>query len=147
MKSILPLNFPIKETEFVDGKRELEEKSEICLRIFCALNTIEQVIVIRIKVSLGDFRSMFKQCTIDWFCIWIWQIMCSTVGQVLDPILKQESLVIGSAYGKKKKKSDEHQKSNFHADVIYKGENALSFLSSLLDILLLKKDIANRSVS
>lgn len=71
-------------------------------------------------------------------------IMCSTVGQVLDPILKQESLVIGSAYGKKKKKSDEHQKSNFHADVMYKGENALSFLSSLLDILLLKKDIANR---
>ncbi|KAH9647915.1 hypothetical protein KPL70_025376 [Citrus sinensis] len=73
-------------------------------------------------------------------------IMCSTVGQVLDPILKQESLVIGSAYGKKKKKSDEHQKSNFHADVIYKGENALSFLSSLLDILLLKKDIANRDL-
>lgn len=53
--SILPLNFPIKETEFVDGKRELEEKAEICLRIFCALNTMEQVIVIRIKVSLGDF--------------------------------------------------------------------------------------------
>ncbi|KAH9678615.1 hypothetical protein KPL71_025786 [Citrus sinensis] len=73
-------------------------------------------------------------------------IMCSTVGQVLDPILKQESLVIGSAYGKKKKKSDEHQKSNFHADAIYKGENALSFLSSLLDILLLKKDIANRDL-
>lgn len=73
-------------------------------------------------------------------------IMCSTVGRILDPILKRESLVIGSAYGKKKKKSDEHQKSNFHADVIYKGEDALSFVSSLFDILLLKKDIANRDL-
>lgn len=51
---------------------------------------------------------------------------------------------MGSVYGKKKKNAADKQKSDLHLDMIYKGENALSFLSSLLDILLLKKDIANR---
>ncbi|KAJ0099511.1 hypothetical protein Patl1_20742 [Pistacia atlantica] len=72
------------------------------------------------------------------------QITCSTVARILDPILKQENLVMGSAYGKKKMKLDGKQKSTLHMDMIYKGESALSFLSSLLDILLLKKDILNR---
>ncbi|KAI9160506.1 hypothetical protein LWI28_008767 [Acer negundo] len=71
-------------------------------------------------------------------------ISCSTVVQTLVPILEQEGLVIGTACGKKKKKSIEHQKSNMHVDVYSKGENALTFLSSLLDILLIKKDIADR---
>ncbi|KAJ0017544.1 hypothetical protein Pint_12302 [Pistacia integerrima] len=72
------------------------------------------------------------------------QITCSTVARILDPILKQENLVMGSAYGKKKMKLDGKQKSTLHMDMIYKGESGLSFLSSLLDILLLKKDILNR---
>ncbi|KAK3217661.1 hypothetical protein Dsin_011631 [Dipteronia sinensis] len=71
-------------------------------------------------------------------------ISCSTVVQTLVPILEQEGLVIGTACGKKKMKSTEHQKSNLHVDVYSKGENALTFLSSLLDILLIKKDIADR---
>ncbi|XP_044468232.1 uncharacterized protein At3g06530-like [Mangifera indica] len=73
-------------------------------------------------------------------------ITCSTVGRILDPLLKQENLVMGSVYGKKKKNAADKQKSDLHLDMIYKGENALSFLSSLLDILLLKKDIANRAL-
>ncbi len=71
------------------------------------------------------------------------QISCSTVGQMLDFIFKQESLIISSVKGKKKK-LDVHSWSNLPSDMICKGEDALSLLSAVLDILLLKKDIANR---
>ncbi|KAF3950201.1 hypothetical protein CMV_024011 [Castanea mollissima] len=70
-------------------------------------------------------------------------ISCSTVGKMLDFVFKQESLAISSVNGKKKK-SNVHSWSNLSPDVICKGEDALSFLSSLLDFLLLKKDIADR---
>ncbi|XP_075648528.1 uncharacterized protein At3g06530 isoform X3 [Castanea sativa] len=73
----------------------------------------------------------------------ILQISCSTVGKMLDFVFKQESLAISSVNGKKKK-SNVHSWSNLSPDVICKGEDALSFLSSLLDFLLLKKDIADR---
>ena len=62
---------------------------------------------------------------------------------MLDFVFKQESLAISSVNGKKKK-SNMHSWSNLSPDVICKGEDALSFLSSLLDFLLLKKDIADR---
>ena len=52
--------------------------------------------------------------------------------------------MIGSVCGKKKRKAIKLHKSDLHNDVIQKDENALSFLSSLVDILLLKKDIENR---
>ncbi|KAG7972395.1 hypothetical protein I3843_07G181800 [Carya illinoinensis] len=71
-------------------------------------------------------------------------ISCSSVGQMLNFILSQESLIISSAYGKKKKKLLERSRSNLPHNVICKGGDALSLLSSLLDVLLLKKDIANR---
>lgn len=64
---------------------------------------------------------------------------------MLDLVLKQEGFLIDSAYGKKKKKSLKHQNSNQHYDVFQKCGSPLSFLSSLLDILRLKKDIENRS--
>ncbi|KAF5456236.1 hypothetical protein F2P56_025737 [Juglans regia] len=71
-------------------------------------------------------------------------ISCSSVGQMLNFILSQESLIISSAYGKKKKKLLERSRSNLPHNVICKGGDALSLLSSLLDVLLLKKDIVNR---
>ncbi|XP_022736221.1 uncharacterized protein At3g06530 isoform X4 [Durio zibethinus] len=71
-------------------------------------------------------------------------IASSTVGQMLDLALKEDPLVNGSAYGKKRKKSAENLKPDYHYDVVSKGEQALYFLCSLLDVLLLKKDIANR---
>lgn len=79
------------------------------------------------------------------YVFWMLQISCSTVGWMLDIILNQESLIISSAYGKKKKKLNVHCRSNLPHNVICKGEDALSLLSSVFDILLLKKDIANRS--
>jgi U3 small nucleolar RNA-associated protein 10 len=79
------------------------------------------------------------------YVFWMLQISCPTVGWMLDIILDQESLIISSAYGKKKKKLNVHCRSNLPHNVICKGEDALSLLSSVFDILLLKKDIANRS--
>ncbi|KAK3033239.1 hypothetical protein RJ639_033119 [Escallonia herrerae] len=71
-------------------------------------------------------------------------ISCSIVGQMLDIAMEQEACVTGTAYQRKKTKTTLHRKSDIHHDVIRGGENTLSFLSSLLDILLLKKDIENR---
>lgn len=73
------------------------------------------------------------------------QITCSAVGQMLDLVLKQEDFLIDSTHGKKKKKTSKHQISDQHYDVIQCGR-PLSFLSSLLDILQLKKDIENRFI-
>lgn len=63
---------------------------------------------------------------------------------MLDRVFKNKGPRISSVYGKKKRKLAEDQKSNLPDDGIFKGENVLSFLSSLLDILLQKKDIVNR---
>lgn len=65
---------------------------------------------------------------------------------MLDLVLKKDPLILGSAHGKKKKKSVETLKPGYHYDVVSKGEQTFYFLSSLLDVLLLKKDIADRSV-
>lgn len=72
-------------------------------------------------------------------------IMCSTIVRMLDLVLKQEGFLIDTAYGKTKKKYLKHQNSNQDYDVFQKCRSPLSFLSSLLDILRLKKDIENRA--
>jgi U3 small nucleolar RNA-associated protein 10 len=74
------------------------------------------------------------------------QITCSTVVHTIKFIFEQESRIGGSASGKKKRKSIVHQTSTLDGDVVCKVETALCLLSSLLDILILKKDIASRSV-
>lgn len=68
------------------------------------------------------------------------QITCSTVGKLLDSVFEQEGLLVG----KKGRKAIKLHKSELHNDSVHKDENALSLLSTLLDILLLKKDIENR---
>ncbi|XP_050225155.1 uncharacterized protein At3g06530 isoform X2 [Mercurialis annua] len=71
-------------------------------------------------------------------------ITCSTVFQTLDFILKKDTGKTGSSFGKKTKKAIAHQASSLELDVVCKGETALNLLSSLLEILVLKKDLANR---
>ncbi|KAE9465054.1 hypothetical protein C3L33_03055, partial [Rhododendron williamsianum] len=66
---------------------------------------------------------------------------CSTVVRILDSVFEQEVCTIGSPYGKKKKKHMSHLNQNSGRT----GKNELSFLSSLLDFLLLKKDLKNRT--
>ncbi|KAK8636151.1 hypothetical protein V6N13_004859 [Hibiscus sabdariffa] len=66
-------------------------------------------------------------------------IASSTVGEMLDLVLKGDPLIIVSAHGKKKKKS---AKPGY--DLVSDGDQGIYFLCSLLDVLLLKKDISNR---
>ncbi|PPD87566.1 hypothetical protein GOBAR_DD15529 [Gossypium barbadense] len=61
---------------------------------------------------------------------------------MLDLVFKEDPVAIVSADGKKKKKSAANPKPGY--DLVFKGEQRLYFLSSLLDVLLLKKDISNR---
>ncbi|XP_058207523.1 uncharacterized protein At3g06530 isoform X3 [Rhododendron vialii] len=69
------------------------------------------------------------------------EFSCSTVVRILDSVFEQEVCIIGSPYGKKKKKHMSHLNQNSGRT----GKNELSFLSSLLDFLLLKKDLKNRT--
>ncbi|PIN11747.1 hypothetical protein CDL12_15648 [Handroanthus impetiginosus] len=69
----------------------------------------------------------------------------SIVGRVLDSILDQNSCPVPSAHGKKKKKSVKSQDLHQCSDATWKRGNILSLLSSFLDVLLMKKDIDNRT--
>ncbi|XP_073126244.1 uncharacterized protein At3g06530 isoform X2 [Henckelia pumila] len=71
-------------------------------------------------------------------------INCSVVGRVLDSILDQKGCSIGSAQGKKRRKSLKRQ-THIYNDAPQDGENTSSFMSSFLDVLLMKKNIENRT--
>lgn len=74
------------------------------------------------------------------------QISFSTVGHMLDLILAQKSCIISSADKKtvKKQKLVGHQEPGYSPNDICGRDNPVNILSSLLDVLLLKKDITNR---
>ncbi|GJU13484.1 hypothetical protein Tco_0964761 [Tanacetum coccineum] len=67
--------------------------------------------------------------------------------RMLDFILEKAVPLTGRPHGKKKKTTSLHLKIELHNDAGHKSCNKLSFLSFLLDILLLKKDTENRSES
>ncbi|GLT39857.1 hypothetical protein SLA2020_140240 [Shorea laevis] len=97
-----------------------------------------QKLVLLYRNSNGDIQNATRDALLHL------NISCSTVGRMLDLILKQEALVVDSDYGRKKKKSGDYLKPDLYQNAYSKIRNALFFLSSLLDVLLLKKDIANR---
>ncbi|OVA04123.1 BP28 [Macleaya cordata] len=70
-------------------------------------------------------------------------VTCSTVCRLLELILAQDHLT-GLSSGKKKKKPIQHQSDDLRYDLLYKKGNIVSFLSSFLDVLLMKKEIENR---
>lgn len=72
------------------------------------------------------------------------QVSSSTIGRLLDLILVQEDFVLGSSKRMKRKKSTKRHNFDLHHDLSVKGETLLSFLSSMLDVLLQKKDIESR---
>lgn len=74
------------------------------------------------------------------------QISSSTVGLVLEVVLKKEGFPNKPAHGKKKKKSSSHLNSGQHKDATLRCGGVVTFLSSLLDVILLKKEIYNRFV-
>ncbi|KAL5569803.1 hypothetical protein UlMin_026378 [Ulmus minor] len=108
-------------------------KNETQELLFCEL-------VILFRNTNGDIQNAAREALLRL------NISSFTVIQMLDHIFKSEGPVSASAYGKKKRKVNEQLKSNLPHDGMFKGKNSFSFLSSLLDILLLKKDIANREL-
>ncbi|KAJ0234156.1 Uncharacterized protein HA466_0276910 [Hirschfeldia incana] len=73
------------------------------------------------------------------------KISCSTVIHTLDNITQQDNLVIDSLIKKKKqKKSVSCLEEDVNGGELLRGEKALCFIASLLDVLLLKKDQAHR---
>uniref|UniRef100_A0A1J3J391 Uncharacterized protein n=1 Tax=Noccaea caerulescens TaxID=107243 RepID=A0A1J3J391_NOCCA len=76
------------------------------------------------------------------------KISCSTVVHTLDHITQQDNLVIDCLSKKKKQKkiSKPCPEENVNGGELLSGEKALCFIASLLDMLLLKKDLAHRSL-
>lgn len=66
------------------------------------------------------------------------------LGKVLDSVLDNRTSATASSNGKKRKKSVRLQ--NPDEATIHDGENTLYLLSAFLDVLLMKKNIVNRSV-
>lgn len=63
---------------------------------------------------------------------------------MLDFVLEKGASLTDTPHGKKKLKTTTHLNSELHNDVGHRRCSKLLFLSSLLDSLLLKKDIENR---
>ncbi|KFK38114.1 hypothetical protein AALP_AA3G071300 [Arabis alpina] len=74
------------------------------------------------------------------------KISCSTVVHTLDHITQQDNLVIDSLSKKKKQKKnlESCSEEDISSGELLRGEKALRFIASLLDMLLLKKDLAHR---
>ncbi|KAK4436389.1 hypothetical protein Salat_0802600 [Sesamum alatum] len=70
---------------------------------------------------------------------------CSIVGRVLDSILDQKTSSVGSSHAKKKNKSFKRQDPDISNDATPNRESTLSLLSAFLDVLLMKKNIDNRT--
>lgn len=76
------------------------------------------------------------------------QISCSTVVHTLDHITQHDTLVIDCLSKKKKQKTNSKPcpEEDVNGGELLRGEKALCFIASLLDMLLLKKDLAHRSL-
>lgn len=70
------------------------------------------------------------------------------MAHALDHITQQENLVIESLSKKKKQKKNSKlcSEEDINSGELLRGEKALCFIASLLDMLLLKKDLAHRSL-
>ncbi|KAL6531214.1 hypothetical protein OROHE_014283 [Orobanche hederae] len=70
---------------------------------------------------------------------------CSIVGRVLDSFLDMKIGSVGSVHGKKQKKSAKRQDPYLFGEATQNTESTLSLLSAFLEVLLIKKDIDNRT--
>nr|VDC92768.1 unnamed protein product [Brassica oleracea] len=110
-----------------------ELKTEVQIRFFNKL-------VSMLRSTNGRIQNAAKEAVLRL------KISCSTVVHTLDHITQEDSLAIDSL--SKKKKQKKNSQSCLEEDVnggeILRGEKALSFIASLLDMLLLKKDLIHR---
>ncbi|CAN7010076.1 unnamed protein product [Brassica rapa subsp. trilocularis] len=110
-----------------------ELKTEVQIRFFNKL-------VSMFRSTNGRIQNAAKEAVLRL------KISCSTVVHTLDHITQQNNLVIDSL--SKKKKPKKNSESCLDEDVnggeLLRGEKALSFIASLVDMLLLKKDLVHR---
>ncbi|KAL6953442.1 hypothetical protein U1Q18_049731, partial [Sarracenia purpurea var. burkii] len=92
-------------------------------------------LVFLFRTGNGDVQNAAKEALLRI------KFTCSTVVRMLDLVFEQEVSSTGLAHGMKKKR----QMASLNQISETSGKNALPFLSSLLDILLLKKDLENRT--
>ncbi|CAA0830720.1 Uncharacterized protein SHERM_26110 [Striga hermonthica] len=69
---------------------------------------------------------------------------CSIFGRVLDSILNQRTWLVGLVHGKKQRRSAKRQDPSY-SSATQSRESTLSMLSAFLEVLLMKKDIDNRT--
>ncbi|CAL9219862.1 unnamed protein product [Arabidopsis halleri] len=108
-------------------------KSEVQIRFF-------HILVSMFRSSNGSIQNGAKEAVLRL------KISSSTVVHALDHIIQQDTLVIGSLSKKKKQKksSKSSPEEVVNSGEFLSGEKALSFIAALLDMLLLKKDLAHR---
>ncbi|KAH1211465.1 Uncharacterized protein GmHk_14G039906 [Glycine max] len=111
----------------------MELKNEVKEHLFCEL----------VFLWHNDNHDVQRATKEALMCI---DISFSTVGHMLDLILAQKSCISSSAEEKmaKKQKFIGHQEAGYPPNDICRRVNPVYILSSLLDVLLLKKDITNR---
>ncbi|XP_043702680.1 uncharacterized protein At3g06530, partial [Telopea speciosissima] len=98
-----------------------------------------QVLVFLFRNDNGDIQNAAREALLRV------NITFSTIRKLLDSILSEEGRFVASSDGKKKKKKlVRPQIYDLNHDPFFKGKDMVSFLSSLLDVLLLKKDIVSR---
>ncbi|XP_010441584.1 PREDICTED: uncharacterized protein At3g06530-like isoform X2 [Camelina sativa] len=114
-------------------------------QFYCALKTEVQIRFFHKLVSIfrstnGSIQNGAKEAILRL------KIPSSTVVHALDHITQQDTLVIGSLSKKKKQKKSSKScpEEDAYSGEFLSGEKAISFITALLDILLLKKDIAHR---
>nr|XP_007142268.1 hypothetical protein PHAVU_008G266400g [Phaseolus vulgaris]ESW14262.1 hypothetical protein PHAVU_008G266400g [Phaseolus vulgaris] len=117
----------------LNNKFYVELKNEVKENLFCEL-------VFLWRNDNGDVQRATKEA------IMRIDINFSTVGYMLDLILAPKSFIVSSSNEKvvKKQKLFGHQNAEDPSNNICRRDNPVYILSSLLDVLLLKKDITNR---
>ncbi|KAL0744259.1 hypothetical protein Bca4012_085772 [Brassica carinata] len=118
--------------EKLNNQYYTELKTEVQIRFFHTL-------VSMFRSTNGRIQNAAKEAVLRL------KISCSTVIHTLDHITQQDNLVIDSLSKKKKqKKSMSCLEEDVNGGELLRGEKALCFIASLLDMLLLKKDQAHR---
>lgn len=110
---------------------------------YASLKTETQDLVFRHLVLLfrsanGDIQKATREALLRI------NITCSIVSRILDFICEQKVWSNGSKHEKKRKKRSACNNRDVCLDIIPGGGNVVAFVGSLLDVLLLKKDMENR---
>ncbi|XP_059305010.1 uncharacterized protein At3g06530 isoform X2 [Lycium ferocissimum] len=111
---------------------------------YASLETETQDLVFRHLVFLfrstnGDIQKATREALLRI------NITCSILSRILEFICEQKVWSIGSRHEKKRKKGITCNNRDVCLDIIPGGGNVVAFVGSLLDVLLLKKDMENRA--